>query len=465
MTGGIMDRSISAVHFVGVGGVGMSGIASVAKQQGMEVSGSDLKESKYSKALKSQGIKVSIGHDARNVTEADPDVVVVSSAIPDTNPEVVAAREAGIEIWPRAKMLAYVGNGYKVLAVAGTHGKTTTSSMLSAALYELGADPAFLVGGTIDGFDANARYGGGEFCAVEADESDGSFTYLDPYMAIVTNIEADHLDHYGDLESIQRAFAEFISSIPAEGCVVACGDNEGLVDLMAASTTARVISYGMGGDCDVRTIPADDGSFAIEASDGGRATMRLQANPGLHNMLNATAVVAMLMQLGYGIAESARAVESFSGVRRRFDLVGKACGVTVIDDYGHHPTEIKATLAAARNQGYKRIHVLFQPHRYSRTESLADEFATAFDGVNRVTVMDVYSAGETPIPGITGKTVVDSVLAHDPTMDIAWVQGRTEVVSYLADCLADGDLLITMGAGDVTAIGPMVLEALEDVGA
>ncbi len=458
-----MDKAISKVHFVGVGGVGMSGIASVAKQLGMQVSGSDLKESKYSKALKKQGIKVYVGHDARNIAENDPDVVVVSSAIPDTNPELVAAREAGIEIWPRAKMLAYVGNGYKVLAVAGTHGKTTTSSMLSAALVKLGADPAFLVGGIIDGFDSNARYGGGDYCAVEADESDGSFTYLDPYMAIVTNIEADHLDHYGDLASIQRAFAEFVSNVPAEGCVVACGDNEGLVELMAASTPARVVSYGVGEGCDVRTVPADDGSFEIVA-DGEGTVMRLQANPGLHNMLNATAVVTLLMQLGYGLEESARAVESFSGVRRRFDLVGKVGGVTVIDDYGHHPTEIKATLTAARNLGCKRIHVLFQPHRYSRTASLADEFATAFDGVDKVTVMDVYSAGETPIPGVTGKTVVDSVLGHDPSMDISWVQGRAEVVSYLADWLQDGDLLITMGAGDVTAIGPMVLEALESDG-
>ncbi|MGI6220359.1 MAG: UDP-N-acetylmuramate--L-alanine ligase [Coriobacteriales bacterium] len=459
-----MDRNIAKVHFVGVGGVGMSGIASVAKKLGMQVTGSDLKESKYSKALKRQGIKVSVGHDARNITDSDPDVVVVSSAIPETNPEVVAARAAGIEIWPRAKMLAYVGNGYKVLAVAGTHGKTTTSSMLSAALVELGADPAFLVGGIIDGFDSNARYGGGEYCAVEADESDGSFTYLDPYMAIVTNIEADHLDHYGDLESIRKAFAEFVSNIPGEGCVIACGDNEGLVELMRASTEAPVVSYGIGEGCDVRTVPADDGSFDIIAADGSRATMRLQSNPGVHNMLNATSVVALLMRLGYGLDESVRAVESFSGVRRRFDLVGTAKGVTVIDDYGHHPTEIKATLAAARNQGAKRIHVLFQPHRYSRTASLADEFATAFDGVDKVTVMDVYSAGETPIPGITGKTVVDSVLRHDPAMDISWVQGRAEVVSYLADWLEEGDMLITMGAGDVTAIGPMVLEALESAG-
>ena len=464
MTDGTMDKAIAKVHFVGIGGVGMSGIASVAKKLGMEVSGSDMKESKYSKALKRQGIKVSIGHDARNIAESDPDVVVVSSAIPETNPELVAARAAGIEIWPRAKMLAYVGNGYKVLAVAGTHGKTTTSSMLAAALVELGADPAFLVGGIIDGFDSNARYGGGDYCAVEADESDGSFTYLDPYMAIVTNIEADHLDHYGDLASIQRAFSEFVSFVPAEGCVVACGDSEGLADLMKASTEAHVVSYGMGEACDVRTLPAADGSFTIVAGDGAQVTMRLQANPGVHNMLNATAVVALLMQLGYGLEESARAVESFSGVRRRFDLVGTAKGITVIDDYGHHPTEIKATLAAAQKLGAKRIHVLFQPHRYSRTASLADEFATAFDGVDKVTVMDVYSAGETPIPGVTGKTVVDSVLAHDPSMDISWVQGRAEVVSYLADWLQDGDLLITMGAGDITAIGPMVLEALESAG-
>ncbi len=458
---GDAGRNIKRVHFIGVGGVGMSGIASVATSLGIHVTGSDLKDSRYSRILREQGIEVSVGHDASNIDRSDPDIVVASSAIPDTNPELERARELGLEIWPRARMLAYVGSGYKVIAVAGTHGKTTTSSMLASALVELGADPAFLVGGIIGRFDSNARHGGGDYCAVEADESDGSFVYLNPYIAVVTNIEADHLDHYSGIEEIHEAFSDFVSRVPDDGCVVCCGDFDDVVELMRSATGADVVTYGLSEECDWRVEPHDDGGFSITAPGGATASAVLAHNPGVHNMLNATAVVAVLCRIGYGLDEAVSAVEAFGGVKRRFDLIGKAAGVTVVDDYGHHPTEIAATLEAAAGMGFARIHVVFQPHRYSRTKALASEFGSAFDRADRVTVLDVYSAGEAPIPGVTGKTVVDAILAHDPKKDVGWIERRPDVVPFVSDWLCEGDLFITMGAGDVTALGPLVLEQLE----
>ncbi len=454
--------NIERVHFIGVGGVGMSGIASVAAKLGMKVSGSDLKESKYSKHLKAEGIEVFVGHDAANIANTSPDVVVASSAIPQSNPELRAAVAAGISVWPRAKMLAYVCRGFKVIAAAGTHGKTTTSSMAASALMALGADPSFLVGGILDGYNGNARYGKGPYCVIEADESDGSFVYLDPCIAIITNIEEDHLDHYSGIEEIREAFSNFIAEIPASGCVIACADCEGVPEVARSCANAKVILYGRSDEADVKVSPNPDGSFEVDMPDDRKAHVRLAANPGVHNMLNAAAVLAALTEIGYELEESVRALESFSGVRRRFDKVGEVRGVTVVDDYGHHPTEIKATIAAASSMGYKNVHVLFQPHRYSRTAMLADEFGSAFDDADQVTVMDVYSAGETPVPGVTGKTVVDAIHRHDPSKKAEWVQGRSEVVRHLLDNLSAGDLLVTMGAGDVTQIGPQVIEGLEN---
>lgn len=454
-------EEVRRVHFIGVGGVGMSGIASVCHEMGMQVSGSDLKDSRYVRALVEEGVDVTIGHAAENVTRANPDVVVASSAIPPTNPEIVAAKEAGIPIWRRAKMLAYVCQGYKLIAVAGTHGKTTTSSCTAASLVRLGADPTFLVGGTVDEFGSNARYGAGEYCVIEADESDGSFTYYDPYIAIITNIEEDHLDHYSGIEDIRAAFGDFISEVPEDGCVIACCDCDGVEQTVRSSTKAHVITYGFSEGADVVVRPQGDGSFETTLPGGKVVHGKMPNNPGVHNMLNASAVITALVQLGYDPDLAAQTVSQFGGVRRRFDLVGEAKGVTVVDDYGHHPNEIAATLKAAKAMGYKRIHVLFQPHRYTRTQALAEKFGPAFDDADKVTVMDVYSAGETPIPGVTGKTVVDSVLAHDPGKDISWVQGRSEVVPYLIDTLEPGDLLMTMGAGDVTSIGPEIIASLE----
>lgn len=453
-------EGFNRVHFIGIGGIGMSGIASVAKSQGMEVSGSDLKDSKVARALRKQGIDVRIGHSAKTIEEIDPEVVVISSAIPERNPELRWARERGVPVWARAQMLAYVCRSKKILAVAGTHGKTTTSSILASAMVKLDADPSFLVGGIIDGHDTNARYGSGDACVIEADESDGSFIYVTPYIAIVTNIEEDHLDHYGNLDAIKSAFADFLGAIPADGLAIVCADCEGLVELAKGAAKCDVVSYGFGSDADIKVTANDDGS-CIAGFKSGQAKIKLGSNPGTHNMLNATAAVIALEKMGYTSEKAAEAVSAFSGVRRRFDLVGKCNGITVIDDYGHHPTEIRATLKAASSMGFNRTIVLFQPHRYSRTQALADQFATAFDDADYVAVMDVYSAGEAPIPGITGKTIVDAVKSHDPAKSIDWFEGRADVVDRIVAILQPGDLIFTMGAGDITAIGPQILEALE----
>ena len=454
---------INSAHFIGIGGVGMSGIALVAHERGMTVSGSDLKESRISRALSQHGIRVDIGHDAANL--GDPYVVVVSSAIAASNPELRAAKARGIEIWPRARMLAFLGQSMQTIAVAGTHGKTTTSSMVATSLARLGADPTFLIGGVVDGYGTNAVSGSGQYYVVEADESDGSFTFLSPYIAMVTNIEEDHLDHYANLTEIEDAFVDFMSRTPQDGLIVIEGDDPRLPAL-AARTGRRVITYGFSSDCDVRCV-LDPGvspgsAFTVILPDGSEGRLGLSSNPGAHNALNATAVMGVLWFLGFDVSRAAEALSRFSGVRRRFDRVGCEKGIQVVDDYGHHPTEVKATIAAAKGLGYKHVHVLFQPHRYSRTEALAKQWGSAFDQADTVTFMDVYSAGEAPIPGISGKTLVDSVLSHNPRALVAWMPHREEVTHYLATRLKSGDLLLTMGAGDVTNMGPLLLKELAE---
>ncbi|MEG0324199.1 MAG: UDP-N-acetylmuramate--L-alanine ligase, partial [Raoultibacter sp.] len=409
------DKRIETVHFIGIGGVGMSGIARVAHDQGMKVSGSDLKESRYTKQLKEAGIEVFIGHAADNIPASAPDVVVVSTAILDNNPELIAARERELAIWHRAKMLAALGVGKKTLAVAGTHGKTTTSSMLASTLDTMEEQPSFLIGGIVRSYGTNAHSGKGDYYVVEADESDKSFTYLDPLAVLVTNIEADHLDHYSGLEEIYGKFAEFIASVPPEGVCIACGEDAKLVEIAKASCPSSVYTYGLSEDCDIRVtdyVTHGIGSdFTVTFPDGTSVAARIKQNPGIHNALNGAGVLATLWALGHPVERAAQALAAFSGVKRRFDLVGEVAGVTVVDDYAHHPTEIAATIEAAKKLDYNHVHVLFQPHRYSRvplfTEVLKEEFGCAFDEADSVTFMDVYPAGETPVPGVSGKTFLD----------------------------------------------------------
>lgn len=465
MTADTIDR----IHFIGIGGVGMSGIAHVAADQGIQVSGSDLKESRYTEQLREQGIQVFIGQDAANVPEGNV-AVVVSTAISPSNPEYAAAQQRGLHIWHRAQMLAYLGRSLKTLAVTGTHGKTTTSSMLASVLDAMGQDPTFLIGGMVRAYNTNAHSGAGEYYVVEADESDKSFTHLSPHAVLVTNIEADHLDHYRDLDEIYEKFDLFMRSVPADqGVIVACGDDQPLTRL-AKATDCRVVTYGFAESCDVRIVDyASQGVgsvFALLLPDGTRVDTRVKQNPGAHNVSNAAGVIALLWALGYDPKAAADAMADFAGVGRRFDLVGVQSGVTVVDDYAHHPTEIAATIGSAAELDFKRVHVLFQPHRYSRvklfTEVLKDDFARAFDAADSLVFMDVFPAGEAPVPGVDGQTFLKTVLDHDGhPVDSAFIADRDDIVSAIADRAQDGDLVITMGAGDVTSMGPRILEALK----
>lgn len=460
-------KAIKSVHFIGIGGVGMSGIARVAHDQGLEVSGSDLRQSKYTDQLVEAGITVHIGHDAANVSH-NPDIVVVSTAILDNNPEYKAALDAGLTIWHRAKMLSFLGRNLSTLAVAGTHGKTTTSSMLASVLDDLGDDPTFLIGGIVRAYGTNAHSGEGPHYVVEADESDKSFTYLNPKAVLITNVEADHLDHYKDLDEIKAKFSEFISSVPQDGIAVVCGDDPALVDL-ARATGVPLLTYGFSDTCDAQILsyaPQGVGSaFLVRMPNGTVVESSILQNPGRHNVLNGAGVLVLLDALGYGVLAAAKSLARFKGVKRRFDLVGKAAGVTVVDDYAHHPTEIAATISAAHDLDFKRVVVLFQPHRYSRvtlfTEVLKDSFECAFDLCDQLVFMDVYSAGEAPVPGVNGKTFLNVVLAHEGHPQAEYIPRPIDVPSRLAQMVSEGDLVITMGAGDVTAMGPQLLEELK----
>lgn len=464
------ENRIKNVHFIGIGGVGMSGIARVAKEQGMEVSGSDLRESRYTQQLREAGVRIYIGQKASNLESENPDVVVVSTAILENNPELQEAKRREIPIWHRAKMLAELGRGRRTLAVAGTHGKTTTSSMLASVIDGMGFDPTFLIGGIVRAYNSNAHSGKGDYYVVEADESDKSFTYLDPESVLVTNIEADHLDHYEDLNEIYKLFGDFMSSAHDDGCCVVCGEDKALVEV-ARQTGRKVLTYGFSDECDTTVsnyaVSGVSTSFTVTLSNGIALACRLKQNPGQHNALNAAGVLTLLMTQGFDVQRAAEVLGDFSGVRRRFDLVGEVGGITILDDYAHHPTEIAATISAAKSLDFKRVCVVFQPHRYSRvklfTEVLKDEFASAFDQADFVVFMNVYSAGETPIPGITGATFMQPVLDHvGDTEKLAYIDRRMKLIPYLVDNLTSGDLVITMGAGDVTGVGPELLAALQD---
>ncbi len=454
-----------ALHFIGVGGVGMSGIARVAKDQGYRVSGSDLRESRYTQQLEEAGVKVHIGQRAENIPGEDA-TVVVSTAILENNPELREAKRRGLTIVHRAQMLAKLGEGLDTLAVAGTHGKTTTSSMLAHTMDALGLSPTFLVGGIVRSWGTNAHSGTGRYYVVEADESDKSFTYLSPAAVIVTNIEADHLDHYSGLDEIYRKFREFIASVPDSGPVVVCADDASLVET-ARSAGKNVITYGFSSESDALIESAEPNgvgsAFTLKLPDGTRVQGRVKQNPGMHNVANAAAVLTLLWALGVDAQAAADELAEFAGVRRRFDLVGKAGGVTVVDDYAHHPTEISATIRAAKALDFNKVHVLFQPHRYSRaplfTEVLRDEFGAAFDDADSVTFMDVYPAGESPVPGVNGATFMDVVTAHG-YQRARYVPRRIDVVPAMCEAAAPGDLVITMGAGDVNAIGPQIIDEL-----
>jgi UDP-N-acetylmuramate--alanine ligase len=371
-------------HFIGVGGAGMSGLAKVLHDRGAVVTGSDMRLSRYAAALQESGVEVFIGHDASNL--GDPEMVVVSSAIPESNPELAEARRRGLPVWQRARMLAELAGDRKTLAVAGTHGKTSTSSMLASALAALSLDPTFLIGGELNDVGSNARCGAGEHYVVESDESDGSFLHLDPYVALVTNVEPDHLDHYESFGAIVEAFRAFLAKTDPSGVAVLCADDPTLVAL-AGECPARVVTYGRDAAADVHCSRLEQTGrtqrFDVEFPDG-RTVSASVGVPGEHMAVNATGVLAAVWALGLDVEGAASALATFTGVKRRFEQVGEVVGVCVVDDYAHHPTEVRATLRAARASGVGRLWVVFQPHRYSRTSALAGEFGAAFPDADRI---------------------------------------------------------------------------------
>lgn len=453
--------TFKSAHFIGIGGAGMSGIALVLHERGFAVTGSDLKNSRYVRELTRAGIKINIGHDARAIDANAPDVVVVSTAVPESNPELVRARELGIPVWPRAKMLSALSYGRTTVAVAGTHGKTTTSSMCATMLDRMGLDPSFLIGGVVEGYGTNGRNGSGPHFVAEADESDSSFLYLDPNVVVVTNVEEDHMDHYSSLQEIEDTFCAFMGLVGPEGVCIVCGEDPRLPRL-ARSTGRHVITYGFGPQNDavcgeVRTSGLSS-SFSVTLPDGAVRGVTIKNNPGRHNVLNATAALCVAHALGLDTAAAATALSDFEGARRRFTHVGDVAGVTLVDDYGHHPTEVAATLAAAKQLDFERVVVVFQPHRYTRLQALCDEFCDAFQDADVLLLIDVFSAGEMPIPGVTSKMLADTILARHPGKDVRYVPGRDAILQAVDAAVRPGDLLITMGAGDVTAIGPAYLD-------
>jgi UDP-N-acetylmuramate--alanine ligase len=362
-------------------------------------------------------------------------------------------------------MLAHLGRGMKTLAVAGTHGKTTTSSMLATMLAELGDDPTFLIGGELNDLGGNARSGTGHYYVVEADESDGSLLFLDPYVALITNIEADHLDHYSGLAEVIDTFGEFIDRVPVGGSAVVCADDAHLPELATAHCTGSVCTYGCSEGADVRchdlTVDGIGYRFSVTFPTGEHAQARTAVR-GVHNVVNATGVLATAWRLGIDAQRAADALARFTGVHRRFEHIAEVGGVTVVDDYAHHPTEVRATLAAARTAGFRRVWVVFQPHRYTRTKAFGGEFGASFGDADHVVLMEVYSAGEPPIPGVSGKTVLDALLEHAPNANTAFFPHRVAVAGYVAGRARDGDLVMTMGAGDVTTMAGEIARALEE---
>ncbi len=451
------------IHFIGIGGIGMSGIAEILLNLGLRVSGSDLKRSAITDRLETLGATVFAGH-ARNQL-GDAGVVVTSSAVSSANPEVVEAQERRIPVIQRAEMLAELMRLKYGIAVAGMHGKTTTTSMVASVLAAGGLDPTVVVGGRVDALGSNARLGNSQYLVAEADESDRSFLKLSPILAVVTNLDREHMDCYRDMADVEFAFLSFMDKVPFYGAVTACVDDSRLAAILPRACR-RVFTYGEDAKADFRLeILGQSGStgefsrFRVVTAGGALGPFALRV-PGRHNILNATAAVAVGCQLEIPEAQIVQGLESFRGVDRRFQLRGRAQGVAVVDDYGHHPTEIAATLAAARECGYARVHVVFQPHRYTRTRDLMAEFCTAFALADSVTVLPIYAASEEAIPGADAEMLASRI--HRP--QAVFASDFSEATAIAVRIARPGDLILTLGAGNVSQLPPLILDALEHKG-
>ena len=444
------------VHFIGIGGAGMSGLARIALSHGIKVSGSDAKDSNVVVALRALGANVSVGHKSENVDGAD--LIVFSTAISENNPERLRALELGLPIIARATALALLMSESKSIAVAGTHGKTTTSSMLTVALQATGADPSFAIGGTITASGSNAHRGTGDFFVAEADESDGSFVAYHPYGAIITNIEHDHVDFFADESAVFEVFTEFVTTIDSEGFLIYCNDDKGSRKLGSTVTNTRTFTYGTSPDSDlvidqITLLPLGSSARAIWH---GKVIGKLELSvPGHHNLMNAAAALAAGIVLDQAPAEMIDGLATFKGAGRRFEIKGTVNGIRVIDDYGHHPTEIEVTLTAARRfAGEGRLIVVFQPHRYSRTKAFIDNFATTLDLADEVIVLEIYAASEKPIAGISSEAIVEKMTRGK------FIPNFIDAVDAVVKSAKPGDVVITLGAGDVSSLAPIIVEEL-----
>lgn len=454
-----MLKKIRHIHFVGIGGIGMCGIAEVLLNLGYTVSGSDLKANEFTEHLKAKGARIDIGHKAENTKGAH--VVVFSSAVTPANPELQAAASSRIPVIPRAEMLAELMRLKYGIAVAGTHGKTTTTSMVSLVLTYGGMDPTMVIGGKLRVLGVNAKLGKGEFLVAEADESDGSFLSLVPTIAVVTNVDNDHLDHYGSMAKLKDAFVQFANKVPFYGCAIVCADDPGAAGLRSKATK-RVITYGIQEEADIRAEQLEmvDGRFHFTVNAFGKIAGRVQLKvAGRHNVLNALAAVAVGLELDLEFAKIAGALATFTGVTRRLETLGEIGGVQVVDDYAHHPTEIAATVSAAKGFVKGRLWAVFQPHRYTRTQLLLKDFSPAFRGVDHLWLMDIYPAGETPIEGVSAKLIVEAMEQEGKT-PVQWVSSREQIVKTIRDQVKSGDTVLIMGAGDVRKLGEALVEAL-----
>jgi UDP-N-acetylmuramate--alanine ligase len=452
-------RNTQRLHFVGIGGIGMSGIAEILLNLGYAVSGSDLALSNMTRRLQQQGATVYQGHAAAHVQGAD--VVVISSAVQPDNVEVLTARAQHIPVIPRAEMLAELMRMKYGVAIAGTHGKTTTTSLVATILAYGGLDPTVLIGGRLNSLGSNAKLGQGEYLVAEADESDGSFLLLSPTISVVTTVDAEHLDFYGDLAAVQRAFAQFINKVPFYGCSIICLDQPHIRSLVP-QIRRRCITYGLTSQADymARDLRLAGLRSHFEVLRTGEWLGQFSLNlPGTHNVANALAAIAVGVELDIPLAAIAQALEEFSGVHRRFDRRGVRDGITVVDDYGHHPEEIRQTLRAAKAVWPEaRLVVVFQPHRYTRTHLLLQEFYTAFRDADALVLLDIYAAGETPLPGVTTGLLYEGLISQGQR-EVYYLRERAEVIPFLRRYLRANDILLTLGAGDVWQVGEAFLHA------
>lgn len=458
--GHFLFASTQRIHFIGIGGIGMSGIAEILLTMGYTVSGSDLRRSPTTDRLSGLGARIFEGHLASNASACD--VVVTSSAVSRQNPEVVEARSRKVPVIQRAEMLSELMRLKYGIAVAGMHGKTTTTSMIAAVLGGGGLDPTIVVGGRVDALGSNARLGNSQYLVAEADESDRSFLKLSPVLAVVTNLDREHMDCYRDMADVEAAFLQFMDGVPFYGATTACLDDPLLAAILPL-VRRKVYTYGEHEDADfrLRILPKQPhchSSFEVDFHGITMGPFSLHV-PGRHNVLNATAAVAIGVQLGVAWEQIAAGLETFRGVDRRFQIKGVVGGITVVDDYGHHPTEILATLRAARDCGYSRVHILFQPHRYTRTRDLLTEFAGAFGDADTVQILDIYAASEEPIPGITGESLAETIQRVHPGK----VRYATSIPAGVAALSAEakpGEVIVTLGAGSVSQAATLLLEAL-----